>query len=168
MLIFQCLPCSGRILADGLSEGVFLLFAVTALASAMYGLRTGSVWTFVLAGAAGGLAYLTRPEGLLIPAAAGLTLLGIQTVAAWRRPWRRVLACGAALTIAALIVSGPYMVLIHGLTVKNTGNTLLHDSSAEAEPPEGVEDGPPFAVWWRATRTLPADMPGASRRSARC
>ncbi len=43
VLIFQCLPCSGRILADGLSEGVFLLFAVTALASAMYGLRTGSV-----------------------------------------------------------------------------------------------------------------------------
>src|SRR5947209_3580317 len=27
VLMFQCLPCSGRIVADGLSEGVFLLFA---------------------------------------------------------------------------------------------------------------------------------------------
>ena len=148
VLIFQCLPCSGRILADGLSEGVFLLFAVTSLASAMHALRTGAVRVFVLAGAAGGLAYLTRPEGLLVPAAAGLTLLGMQAVAAWRRPWRRVLACGAALTITVLVVGGPYMVLIHGLTVKNTGNALLHDPTAEAEPPpDGVADGPPFAVW---------------------
>ena len=59
-----------------------------------------------------------------------------------------MLACGAALTIAVLVVGGPYMALIHGLTVKNTGNTLLHDPSAEAEPPaDGVADGPPLAVW---------------------
>ena len=158
VLIFQCLPCSGRILADGLSEGVFLLFAVTALAAAMYGLRSGSIVSFAAAGAAGGLAYLTRPEGLLIPAAAGVVLLGMQLFAAWRRPWRRVLACGAALTIAVLIVGGPYMVLIHGLTVKNTGNALIHDTSAEAEPPaESVGDGPLFAVWWQGD---PSDAAG--------
>jgi 4-amino-4-deoxy-L-arabinose transferase-like glycosyltransferase len=149
VLLFQCLPCSGRILADGLSEGVFLLFAVTALATAMYALRTGSIFYFSLSGAAGGLAYLTRPEGLLIPAAAGLVLLGMQVVAAWRRPWRRVLACGAALTIAVLIVSGPYMVLIHGLTVKNSSNAIMHDAAAQAdEPASGVSEGPVFASWY--------------------
>src|SRR5665213_2165634 len=62
VLLFQCLPCSGRIMADGLSEGVFLLFALTALAFAMYSLRVGSIVGFALAGAAGGLAYLTRPK----------------------------------------------------------------------------------------------------------
>ncbi len=149
VLIFQCLPCSGRILADGLSEGVFLLFAVTALASAMFALRRASVAGFALAGAAGGLAYLTRPEGLLVPAAAGAVLLAMQCFAAWRRPWPRVLGCGAALAIAVLIVGGPYMVLIHGLTVKNTGNVIIQDPSAEAEPPDddGVAEGPPFALW---------------------
>ncbi len=55
VLVFQCLPCSGRIMADGLSEGVFLLFALTALAFAMDALRSGSVVGFAVAGAAGGL-----------------------------------------------------------------------------------------------------------------
>jgi hypothetical protein len=172
VLIFQCLPCSGRIMADGLSEGVFLLFAVTALALATASLRTGSILGFALSGASGGLAYLTRPEGLVIPAAAGLTLLAVQLFARWRRPWRRVLACGAALAIAALIVSGPYMVLIRGLTVKNTGNYLMQEPVARIEPPTtGAQPcatavsavlsnpitadtavahgrGPVFAVWW--------------------
>ena len=94
VLLFQCLPCSGRIMADGLSEGVFLLFALTALAFAMNSLRTGSILGFAAAGAASGLAYLTRPEGLLIPAVAGLTLLGMQVFRSWRRPWLHMGACG--------------------------------------------------------------------------
>jgi len=154
VLLFQCLPCGGRILADGLSEGLFLLFAVSALALAASALRTGSVGGFALSGLAGGLAYLTRPEGLLVPAAAGVTLLGMQLFAAWRRPWRKVLACGAALTVAVLLVGGPFMVLIHGVTNKNTGNHLLDGSPPGAAPAEtsdaaGAAGGPVFAVWWQ-------------------
>jgi hypothetical protein len=155
VLVFQCLPCSGRIMADGLSEGVFLLFALSALAFAMYSLRVGSVFGFALAGAAGGLAYLTRPEGLLIPATAGLILLGMQAFRTWRRSWLSVGACGAALTAAVLLVSGPYMLLIGGLTVKNTGNALIKEATAEVispvgAPADGVTGGPALlAVWWR-------------------
>ena len=43
------------------------------------------------------LAYLTRPEGLLIPAVAAATLLGMQAVGRWRRPWLgRAVAAGRA------------------------------------------------------------------------
>jgi Dolichyl-phosphate-mannose-protein mannosyltransferase len=162
VLLFQCLPCSGRIMADGLSEGVFLLFALTALAFAMYSLRAGSIVGFALAGAASGLAYLTRPEGLLIPAAAGLTLLGMQVFRAWRRSWLSAGACAAALMTALLLVSGPYMLLIGGLTVKTTGNALMKDATAEADHPveaplDGVARGPALlAVWWRGDANVPS------------
>ena len=164
VLLFQCLPCSGRILADGLSEGVFLLFAVSALALAVRALRSGSVVGFALSGLAGGLAYLTRPEGLLVPAAAGLTLLAMQMFPGWRRPWGKVLLCGAALTIAVLVVSGPFMVLVHGITNKNTGGHLFDgappggvSAPAETSGAEGVADGPLFAAWWQGG---PSDLAG--------
>jgi 4-amino-4-deoxy-L-arabinose transferase-like glycosyltransferase len=162
VLLFQCLPCSGRIMADGLSEGVFLLFALSALAFAMHSLRVGSIVGFALAGAAGGLAYLTRPEGLLIPAAVGLTLLGMQAVRGWRRSWLSASACAAALTTAVLLVSGPYMLLIGGLTVKTTGNALMKDATAELdrpiEAPEiGVVSGRALlAVWWHGDANAPS------------
>ena len=163
VLVFQCLPCSGRIMADGLSEGVFLLFALTALAFAMDSLRSGSILGFALAGAASGLAYLTRPEGLLIPAAAGLTLLGMQVFRNWRRSWLTVGACGVALTAAVLLVSGPYMFLIGGLTVKTTGNALIKEATADVIDPvgrpavDGVTAGPALlAVWWRGDANVPS------------
>ena len=160
VLLFQCLPCSGRILADGLSEGVFLLFAVTALATALHSLRTGSLLGFAVTGAASGLAYLTRPEGLIIPAAAGLTLLAMQAFARWRRPWLRVLAFGVVMTAAVLTIGGPFMILIGGLTNKNSANAMMKDAAAEATPPaqDGVADGPILAVWWQG------DVNGASGR----
>src|SRR6266478_2867325 len=73
--LFQCLPATARVTADGLSEGVYFFFAVSALWLAARALRTNSLTTFVLCGLAGGLAYLTRPEGALVVAAAGLALI---------------------------------------------------------------------------------------------
>jgi hypothetical protein len=123
-LLFQCLPAGGRVLGDGLSEAVFLLFAAWALYLAARALGGRSVLPFALAGLAGGLAYLTRPEGLLVPAATGLVLVGAQAVGRWRRPWRNLIAGGAALTLATLVTAGPYMALIHGLTVKQSANRV--------------------------------------------
>jgi 4-amino-4-deoxy-L-arabinose transferase-like glycosyltransferase len=119
-LLFQCLPSGGRVLGDGLSEAVFLLFAVIALYFASRALRARSLLPVVLCGISGGLAYLTRPEGLLIVAATGIVLLASQIIRAWRRPWFNLLACGLTLVVATLAVAGPYMALIHGLTVKQS------------------------------------------------
>ena len=88
-LLFQCLPDSSRVLADGLSEGVFLLLAATGLLLAVRALRGGSWILFGVCGLCSGLAYLTRPEGALIAAATGLVLLIVQMSPASRRSWPR-------------------------------------------------------------------------------
>jgi hypothetical protein len=128
-LLFQCLPSGGRVLGDGLSEALFLLFAVWAIYLATVGLRGRSLVPFALAGVASGLAYLTRPEGLIIAAVTGLVLVGSQAVRRWRRPWLNFLGAGVALSLATLAVGGPYMAAIRGLTVKQSaqrvGNKLI-------------------------------------------
>jgi len=158
-LLFQCLPAGGRVLSDGLSEATFLLFAVTSLLLAVRALR-GNSWTlFALSGLFGGLAYLTRPEGALIVAATGLVLLAAQAVSAWRRPWRKALLCGTSLTLAALAVGGPFVLLTGRLTVKPTGNQILNlkrPASAQRQEASSLRSTPgeplfasTLAVWWR-------------------
>jgi Dolichyl-phosphate-mannose-protein mannosyltransferase len=122
--LFQCLPSSGRVLGDGLSEAVFLLFAAWSLYLAVRALRGRSPVPFALAGLASGLAYLTRPEGLIIAATTGFVLVATQCVQRWRRPWRNVFSCAAALVVATLVAGAPYMILIRGLTVKQAANRV--------------------------------------------
>src|SRR5262249_24814017 len=72
--LFHCLPASGRVMPDGLSEPLFLLPACVALWLCVCGMRTRSPWAFAGAGLSAGLAYWTRPEGGLIVVATGLVL----------------------------------------------------------------------------------------------
>src|SRR6266851_2803311 len=93
-LLFQVLPTSSRVMADGLSEGTFLLFAATGLWLGVIALRGQSKVLFGLAGLAGGLAYLTRPEGAAVVAATGAALLGMQVNKVWRRSSVQLAICG--------------------------------------------------------------------------
>jgi hypothetical protein len=136
--LFQCLPESGRIMSDALSEATFLLWMTTALLLAVHALRNRSRTLFGLCGVCGGLAYLTRPEGALVVAAAGLVLLAMQAHPGWRWPWRHLLACGTSLTVAALAVGAPYAGVTRHLTVKPSVQELL--KSPFAFSPE--DDGP--------------------------
>jgi hypothetical protein len=119
-LLFQCLPSGGRVLGDGLSEALFLLFAVSSLYFASIALRNRWHWPFIFCGVFSGMAYLTRPEGLMVGAFTGVVLVACQVERAWRRPLFNLATCGLALTLATFIVAGPYMVMIHGLTVKQS------------------------------------------------
>jgi 4-amino-4-deoxy-L-arabinose transferase-like glycosyltransferase len=174
-LLFQCLPAGGRVMADGLSDSLFLLWATTGLLFAARALRTGSLPGFALVGLATGLAYLTRPEGALVGVATGLVLLGMQAVRGWRRPWGSFWKGGLTLTASALVLAVPYMALIGGVTVKLTGNNLFKTTRANerpdpgpgqaAGPPgeeaagrRGVAQSPaPLAVWWIAEDVGPRD-----------
>ena len=154
-LVFQCLPASGRVFADGLSEGVFLLWAATALLGAVRAFRGHSPAWFAVTGLFGGLAYLTRPEGALVVAATGLALVVVQCARSRRAPWRRFLACGAALAATALAVGGPLVAVTGKLTVKPTAQWILdHPNEAPPQAPAargrtqgGVGGTPLFAVW---------------------
>ncbi len=132
-LLFQCLPSSGKVMGDGLSDTLFLLFACSAMWSACVALRCGTWFCFGLTGLAGGLAYWTRPEGALVVGVTGLVLLGLQVSRRWRRSWRSVLVNGAALSAVALGVMVPYMVLIGGITVKNTPNIMINQQRPDAD-----------------------------------
>jgi 4-amino-4-deoxy-L-arabinose transferase-like glycosyltransferase len=155
-LLFQCLPNSGHALSDALSDPLFLLLLATALLFAMQAVRRRAPWRFAVAGVWCGLAYLTRPEGALVLAATGLVVLSCQLLPAWRQPWRRVLRCGAAMTLAALIVGSPYFLTTGCFTnkpsfYKITGTFEEKAERAEDLPPEAARPAPPgpllAAVW---------------------
>ncbi len=171
-LLFQCLPATGKMMADGLSEPLFLLCVSAALLFAVRALRTGSAPAFALAGLASGLAYLTRPEGLVVVGTTGLVLVVAQFRARWRHPWRRFLLGGAALAVGTLLVAGPFMKLIGGFTVKNTAR-WVSDPRVLAHPPEAgqaqaevcssprVSARPVlWAVWW-GDKHSPQEGPSA-------
>lgn len=160
--LFQCLPVSGRILSDALSEGVFLLLIALALLLAFQAFERYSAYRFAGCGACAGLAYLTRPEGVVLVAAVGLVLVGIQIRAASRRPWRKALAGAMALALAAVAVGGPYALVIGHFTNKTTGKEVLQaalsedsdsDRWSEASFRPSLLPGPlPFAtlaVYWQ-------------------
>jgi hypothetical protein len=117
-VLFQCLPSSGRILADGLAEPVFLLLVESGLLFACWAVRSRRVGWFVLTGLMSGLAYLTRTEGLLVAAVTGLVLVGLQWSRTWRRDWWAFGRAGLGLTAATLVVAGPFMCFIGGISLK--------------------------------------------------
>jgi hypothetical protein len=124
VLLFQCLPATGRLMADGLSEPLFLLCASTALFAAARALCTGALGWFVVSGIASGLAYLTRVEGIVLVGVSGLMLTVFWVAGHWPGGWRRWLACGHALVVPALLVALPFMLAIGGLTNKPTARQL--------------------------------------------
>jgi hypothetical protein len=168
-LFFQCLPASGRLFADGLSEGVFFLIAATALLGAVRAFRAHSPAWFVVTGLCGGLAYVVRPEGALIVAATGAVLVVVQCVRSRRAPWPRFLVCGLGLSAAALLTVGPLVAITGSLTAKHSENNLKEDLKGlfgDAIPPSliaalgrGGADGSPeplFAAWLGGPDTHPS------------
>jgi hypothetical protein len=109
---------SAPLLSDGLSDSLFLLLACSALALAVWAVRGSKPWQFALAGVFCGLAYLTRPEGVVLLAATLAALVAMQFVRAQRRSLRQLLACGASMTGIAVAVGSPYFLTTHSVSNK--------------------------------------------------
>ena len=137
-LLFQVLPVPARVTADALSEGVYLFWSAVALWAAVRGLRTRAPGWFALAGVAGGLAYLTRPEGALVVCAAGFLAVALRVLGAWPVGWVRGFACGSCLAVATLATVLPYWLTIGGLSVKPSFHNVLQ---ADAGRSEGAPTG---------------------------
>lgn len=145
-ILLQCLPVSGRILADGLSESTFLLFASSSLYFSFVALRqTGRPRHFAFVGLFGGLAYLTRPEGAVIVAATGLVLLIGQLVMNWRRTWSQVFLGGGSLSAAALLLAIPF-VAFAGKIILKPGPSKAFAQAVHAG--STTSNGPIFAAYW--------------------
>jgi hypothetical protein len=149
-LLFQCLPVPAHILSDGLSEPLFLLCASSALALAVAALRGSRPWLYALAGGCAALAYLTRPEGVLLLVAMLAVLFGLQLLQAQRRSALQLFTCATSLIIAAVAVGSPYLLATRGLTNKPSISIMLGKpipplGTALPEPPAPAGRGPLFA-----------------------
>ena len=111
-------PIIGYIVVNVLSESTFLVFWSFGLWAAVRFLREGRLPWLAPAIGFGALAYLTRPEGMLLPAALTVTLLIQPLLQArnlnWSR-WRRVVACSLG---GIVLLAGPYMTLRGGVATK--------------------------------------------------
>lgn len=149
---FQCLPGPARITSDALSEALFLLLVVSAVCWAAPGVAGPSAWRLVLCGISGGLAYLTRPEGMLVIAAVTVLLLWDQIVVGRRRPWPGAAARALAMLGAAAVVALPYIAITGRLTNKPTGRQFLEGVPAEKLTPGSAGD----------SALLPREVPSES------
>ena len=95
-----------------------------------------------------GLAYLTRPEGLLILPAFGLALLAIQTYPPWRCTFGRLLKCGGTMALATCLVGATYVCVIGGLTNKGEPRPQSTVASPAAHRPlwSALADAAPSGV----------------------
>jgi len=153
-LIFQALPVSAQVASDGLSDNLFLLAVMNAVWAFVVGLQRASIARIGLGGFLAGLAYLVRPEGLiLLPAIAGVLMF-----ARTRREinWRAFLRSGALVTAGALAVIVPYAATIGRITNKPTGGQLFNWLGGEEMKPTWVSQTPLprqdvnllLADWW--------------------
>jgi hypothetical protein len=108
-LLFQFLPICGHNLSDGISEALYLFLAAVALLHGVHAVRGRGGWSPLWCGLFGGLAYWTRPEGLLIPLAAIVAVVGMQWSVAWRRSGQRFRVCAAGLLLPVIVMVGLYV-----------------------------------------------------------
>jgi 4-amino-4-deoxy-L-arabinose transferase-like glycosyltransferase len=117
-LLFQFLPGCGHHLSDGISEGLFLLCVASALWLFVRGAQTRRILDFVLGGACAGLAYLIRPEGLIVIAAFGIFWIAYLVYARPRWPWRSWTCALTAAVAMCVLVGSVYVAAIGKLSVK--------------------------------------------------
>ncbi|WP_254053342.1 ArnT family glycosyltransferase [Singulisphaera sp. GP187] len=118
-------PISGFVVINVLSECTFLLFWTCGLWAAVRFLREGRFLWLPLMISFSAFAYLTRPEGMLLPLALVATLLLLPLHWATRIYWPRWWAAVAFLVVGPLLLVGPYMAAKGGLGTKPSIARLL-------------------------------------------
>jgi 4-amino-4-deoxy-L-arabinose transferase-like glycosyltransferase len=117
-LLFLANPLMGFVTVNVLSETTFALFWAWGLWAAVRFLREGRfVWLPLTIGF-GALAYLTRPEGVLLLAALVATLLVLPLHWATRIYWPRWWAAVGFLVIGPALLVGPYVAAKGGIGTK--------------------------------------------------
>ncbi len=115
-LLLQFLPVFARDTADGLSDGLFLLFAMSAVSCRVRAMDRARAWPWLLAcGLLSGLAYLVRPEGAIVPLATAVTLLP----RIGKAGFARTLGALVAVAVGFAVPSAPYMATVGKFTNKN-------------------------------------------------
>lgn len=120
------LPRSAGYSVDVLADG---LLALTWSASALLCFHAwserGRSAAWFAAGLLAGAAYLAHVQAILLVAAAIVSVILGQCRARWRLPWGRAMGAIGCLAAGWLLVSGPYMAAIGGLTPRKAAAAVL-------------------------------------------
>jgi hypothetical protein len=118
-------PLSGHVMADALSESLFVLFFLLGVWTSLRFLKVGTfLWlppTILFAA----LAYWVRPEGLLLPAAMVATLAFVPLLRSTRMVWPRWWAAVAFLVIGPACLIAPIVATKGGLTTRPSVGRVL-------------------------------------------
>lgn len=161
-VLFAVMPMFRSNASNALSDTPHLALYLLAAWCAGEGFRRGKIVWFPLAGAASGLAYWIRPEGLSVAVVAA-GLLAFQMLRG--APWRRVLLSLGCLVLASGAVVAPYAAIKGGLTSKKLTDVLTWEHDAPpgagldgivALPPPPTADAPPVRAprWLRACASI--------------
>jgi 4-amino-4-deoxy-L-arabinose transferase-like glycosyltransferase len=139
-------PVLAHVVTNVLSESTFVLFWAWGLWAAVRFLREGTfVWLPLTIGF-GALAYLARPEGMLLPLALVATLFVLPLHRTIRIYWPRWWAAVAFLVVGSLCLVGPYMAAKGGVGTRPAIARLI-----------GTEPPAP-ALAFERERPLPPDQ----------
>jgi hypothetical protein len=135
--LIYLLPFNGHVLADALSESTYLLFWSWGLWSALRFLRSGRLVWLPPVIAFSVLAYLTRPEGLILPFALLIALVALSwdrspSIPAPNRWWAI-----AVLVAGPVVAAGPFMLMKGGISTKPSMMRIL--GLAKPAPAMAVE-----------------------------
>ena len=150
-LLVMLNPIPGYIVVNVLSECTFLLWWTFGLWAAVRFLREGRFLWLPLSIALSVLAYLTRPEGMLLPASIIATLLLLPILPATRINWPRWWRALAFLAVGCLLLAGPYVALKGGLGTKPGIARVL--GLAPKSDPMGLERERPLPAGQTAWQT---------------
>jgi hypothetical protein len=111
-------PIVASIVVNVLSESTFLFWWTFGLWASVRFLREGRFLWLPLATGLGACAYLTRPEGMLLPVALVATLLLLPASRATRINWPRWWSAVAFVVAGLAFLVGPYIAVKGGLATK--------------------------------------------------
>jgi hypothetical protein len=144
-------PITAYIAVNVLSETTFLLFWAWGLWASVRFLREGRFLWLPWAIGFGALAYLTRPEGLLLHIALVATLLMLPLHRLTRIYWPRWWAAVALLVLGPAVLVGPYVAFKGGLGTKPAVARVI--GTMPDSPPEALERERPLPPGQTAVQT---------------
>ncbi len=144
-------PIVADIVVNVLSESTFLLWWTFGLWCGVRFLRDGKFLWLPPAICLGGLAYLTRPEGMLLPAALAAALLISPFFRVTRIGWPRWWLALAFVAAGPAMLVGPYMAIKGGVGTK-PGIARVLGLAPQAQP-LGLERGKPVPPGQTSYRT---------------
>lgn len=125
-------PMTGQVMADTLSESLFLLFWSWGVWSGIRFLREGKFAWLPTTASLAALAYWVRPEGLLLPAAMVATLAVAPILRSTRMHWPRWWAAVAFLVIGPACLIAPIVAMKGGISTKPAVGRLLGTTAKSA------------------------------------